>query len=203
MPAPPSAWKSDHGRSSRFSMTSRAAHELSREHGEVAPELDVVGTYPAHRRPTSPNCCPNSTAAPPSVSSVTPSTASSPPTPRPSRRSAPNSPSTARTSSTSLRTSQNQCADETVLTYAFHHLQEYFTEDPAQMIHEEPFGGLFDLQRIGRYKPNAPVFSASTIRCPGRRPTSSAATGARWVPTFSSGRTSSRRSSTRRWSSTR
>lgn len=59
---------------------------------------------------------------------------------------------------------------------------------------------------IGRYKPNAPVFidiNRYDPGCPGRRPTSSAATGARWVPTFSSGRTSSRRSSTRRWSITR
>ena len=53
---------------------------------------------------------------------------------------------------------QHQCANETVLTYAFHHLQEYFTEDPQQLVSEEPLKSVFDLQRIGRYKPNAPVF---------------------------------------------
>ena len=57
-----------------------------------------------------------------------------------------------------LNKTQNECIGEMILTFAFHHLQEYFTEDPAQVIHEEPFAGLFDLQRIGRYKPNAPVF---------------------------------------------
>jgi Secretory lipase len=57
-----------------------------------------------------------------------------------------------------LDKTQNQCANETVLTYAFHHLQEYFTEDPQQLISEEPLKALLDLQRIGRHKPNAPVF---------------------------------------------
>ena len=57
-----------------------------------------------------------------------------------------------------LNKTQNQCIGETILTFAFHHLQEYFTEDPAQVIHEPPLAGLFDLQRIGRDKPNAPVF---------------------------------------------
>ena len=57
-----------------------------------------------------------------------------------------------------LDKTQHQCANETVLTYAFHHLQEYFTEDPQQLVSEEPLKSVFDLQRIGRYKPNAPVF---------------------------------------------
>lgn len=52
----------------------------------------------------------------------------------------------------------NQCFVETMLTYGFHHLQEYFTRDPGQAISEEPLKGLIDLQRIGRDKPNAPVF---------------------------------------------
>ncbi len=57
-----------------------------------------------------------------------------------------------------LNKTQNQCVVETAMTFAFHRLPEYFTEDPAQMIREQPFKSLFDLQRIGRYKPAAPVF---------------------------------------------
>lgn len=53
---------------------------------------------------------------------------------------------------------QNQCFFETMLTYGFHHLHEYFTQDPRQVVFEEPLKSLLDLQRIGRYKPNAPVF---------------------------------------------
>jgi triacylglycerol lipase len=51
----------------------------------------------------------------------------------------------------------DQCVIETQLAFAFHHLSEYFTEDPAQLIGEEPFKSLLDLQRIGRYEPTAPV----------------------------------------------
>ena len=57
-----------------------------------------------------------------------------------------------------LDKTQNQCVTETMLTYGFHHVQEYFTDDPQQLFSEEPFKSLFDLQRIGRYKPSAPVF---------------------------------------------
>jgi hypothetical protein len=56
-----------------------------------------------------------------------------------------------------LAKTANQCVAETLLTFAFHHLQEYFTEDVEQMIGEEPFKSLFDLQRIGRFRPQAPV----------------------------------------------
>ncbi len=57
-----------------------------------------------------------------------------------------------------LTKTQNQCINETMLTYGFHHLQEYFTEDAQQLAAKEPLKSLLDLQRIGRYKPDAPVF---------------------------------------------
>ncbi len=56
-----------------------------------------------------------------------------------------------------LAKTREQCITETVLTYGFHHLQEYFTEDPLQLVREEPFRSVLDRQRIGRLKPDAPV----------------------------------------------
>lgn len=50
-----------------------------------------------------------------------------------------------------------QCIAETITKFMFRHLQPYFTEDIHQLVNEEPFSGLFDPQKIGRYKPNAPV----------------------------------------------
>jgi hypothetical protein len=52
---------------------------------------------------------------------------------------------------------QDQCIAETIAKFMFRHLQPYFTEDINQLIDEEPFKSLFDMQRIGRLKPNAPV----------------------------------------------
>ena len=60
-----------------------------------------------------------------------------------------------------LAKTQNQCIVETMLTYSFHRLQEYFTEDPLQLVGTEPIKGLLDLQRIGRSKPDAPVLIVS------------------------------------------
>jgi triacylglycerol lipase len=51
----------------------------------------------------------------------------------------------------------DQCIAETVAKFMFRHLQPYFVEDINQLVNEEPFSSLFDMQRIGRYKPNAPV----------------------------------------------
>jgi triacylglycerol lipase len=51
----------------------------------------------------------------------------------------------------------DQCVAETLTKFMFRHIQPYFTEDVNQMIREEPFKSLFDLQRIGRLKPNSPV----------------------------------------------
>ena len=56
-----------------------------------------------------------------------------------------------------LASVSRQCVGQTLIDFAFRHLQPYFTEDVWQVINEEPFSSLLDLQRIGRYKPNAPV----------------------------------------------
>ncbi len=39
----------------------------------------------------------------------------------------------------------------------FRHLQPYFNRDITELVNSEPFSSLFDEQRIGRLKPNAPV----------------------------------------------
>ena len=109
---------------------------------------------PARRRPTSRNCSPTPTAACSSVSSGTRSTASWPPIPKPPMRSAPSSHRAARRCS---NRSSRQCVGQTLLDFTFRHLQPYFTEDINQLVNEEPFNSLLELQRIGRYKPNAPV----------------------------------------------
>lgn len=56
-----------------------------------------------------------------------------------------------------LTSVSRQCIPQTLADFAFRHLQPYFTEDINELMSEEPFSSLFDLQRIGRYKPNAPV----------------------------------------------
>ncbi|MGB8389640.1 lipase family protein [Mycobacterium sp.] len=56
-----------------------------------------------------------------------------------------------------LDSMSRQCAVQTILNYAFRHLQPYLNEDLDQLVNEEPLSGIFDQQRIGRYKPNAPV----------------------------------------------
>ena len=57
-----------------------------------------------------------------------------------------------------LESTSRQCTFQTLLDFTFRHLQFYFNEDPTQVFNEEPLSSLLDLQRIGRYKPNAPVF---------------------------------------------
>ena len=56
---------------------------------------------------------------------------------------------------------QEQCVTETIFNFMFRHLQPYFNEDIHQLVNEEPFNTLFEMQRIGRYKPNAPVLIVS------------------------------------------
>jgi triacylglycerol lipase len=56
-----------------------------------------------------------------------------------------------------LESVSRQCVGQTVLDFMFRHLQPYFTEDINVLVNEEPFSSLFEAQRIGRYKPNAPV----------------------------------------------
>nr|WP_245839797.1 lipase family protein [Mycobacterium aquaticum] len=57
-----------------------------------------------------------------------------------------------------LAKTKDQCVVETALTFGFHHLRSYFNGDPYEVIANEPFKSLLDLQRIGRLKPTAPVF---------------------------------------------
>jgi Secretory lipase len=55
----------------------------------------------------------------------------------------------------------DQCVAETLAKFMFRHLQPYFTEDIFQLVNEEPFSSLFEEQRLGRFKPNAPVMILS------------------------------------------
>jgi hypothetical protein len=57
-----------------------------------------------------------------------------------------------------LNRTQDQCATEMVLTFAFHHLQEYFSTDPYELVAQEPLKSLLAEQKLGRYRPSAPVF---------------------------------------------
>ena len=60
-----------------------------------------------------------------------------------------------------LKKVQDQCIAETITKFMFRHLQPYFNSDIYQLVNEELFKTLFDMQRIGRYKPNAPVMILS------------------------------------------
>lgn len=52
---------------------------------------------------------------------------------------------------------KEQCVAETIAKFMFRHLQPYFNAPLGELITREPFTSLFDEQRIGRLKPNAPV----------------------------------------------
>ncbi|MGA5544894.1 lipase family protein [Mycobacterium sp. NPDC051198] len=56
-----------------------------------------------------------------------------------------------------LESVSRQCVGQTIVDFAFRHLQPYFNEDITKLVNEEPFSSLFDLQKLGRFKPNAPV----------------------------------------------
>lgn len=56
-----------------------------------------------------------------------------------------------------LESVSRQCVGQTLIDFMFRHLQPYFTEDIYQLVEQEPFKTLFDEQKLGRYKPNAPV----------------------------------------------
>lgn len=56
---------------------------------------------------------------------------------------------------------QDQCIAETAAKFAFRHLQPYFNVDIPQTVEEEPFKTLFDMQKLGRFRPNAPAFILS------------------------------------------
>ncbi len=52
---------------------------------------------------------------------------------------------------------QDQCVAETLTKFMFRHLQPYFNQDIFKLVEQEPFTSLFDEQKLGRMKPNAPV----------------------------------------------
>jgi hypothetical protein len=52
---------------------------------------------------------------------------------------------------------QDQCIAETISKFMFRHLQPYFNQDIRRLVEQEPFKSLFDEQKLGRFKPNAPV----------------------------------------------
>ncbi|OBA93906.1 triacylglycerol lipase [Mycobacteriaceae bacterium 1482268.1] len=56
---------------------------------------------------------------------------------------------------------QDQCVAETLTKFMFRHLQPYFNDDIYRLVNEEPFSHLFDEQKLGRFKPNAPVMILS------------------------------------------
>lgn len=53
---------------------------------------------------------------------------------------------------------RDQCIGETVMTYAFHRISEYFEGDPGALMDNSALSVLLAKQRIGRLKPTAPVF---------------------------------------------
>ncbi len=52
---------------------------------------------------------------------------------------------------------REQCVAETLMNFAFHHVDEYFIADPEILLRKEPFRTILDEQRIGRLRPSAPV----------------------------------------------
>ncbi len=56
---------------------------------------------------------------------------------------------------------QDQCVAETLAKFMFRHLQPYFNDDIYKLVNEEPFSSLFDEQKLGRFKPDAPVMILS------------------------------------------
>lgn len=60
-----------------------------------------------------------------------------------------------------LQKVQDQCIAETAAKFMFRHLQPYFNVDIDEAVNEEPFASLFDMQRIGKLNPDAPVLILS------------------------------------------
>ena len=52
---------------------------------------------------------------------------------------------------------KDQCIAETIAKFMFRHLDSYFTHPIPELMADPQFRGLFDLQRIGTLRPNAPV----------------------------------------------
>lgn len=53
---------------------------------------------------------------------------------------------------------REQCISETVMSYAFHRISEYFDGDPGAVMENSALTVLLAKQRIGRLRPDAPVF---------------------------------------------
>lgn len=60
-----------------------------------------------------------------------------------------------------LQKVQDQCIAETIAKFMFRHLQPYFTTDIFATVNEEPFASLFDMQKLGKFTPNAPALILS------------------------------------------
>ncbi|OHU56371.1 triacylglycerol lipase [Mycobacteroides chelonae] len=56
-----------------------------------------------------------------------------------------------------LESVSRQCVGQTIIDFSFRHLKPYFNENIHDLVNEEPFNSLFELQKLGRYKPAAPV----------------------------------------------
>ncbi|MDH6246465.1 lipase family protein [Mycobacterium sp. OTB74] len=56
-----------------------------------------------------------------------------------------------------LNRTKDQCAAETMLTFAFHRLQEYFVIDPYELGELQPLKTIFANQRLGKFRPTAPI----------------------------------------------
>ena len=54
-----------------------------------------------------------------------------------------------------------QCIAETAARFRFKHLQDFFTDDVDEVVTNPLFRRIFDSQRLGRYKPEAPVLILS------------------------------------------
>jgi hypothetical protein len=57
-----------------------------------------------------------------------------------------------------LDKTKEQCIAQTLADFGFRHLQPYFNEPLAELGQQEPLKSIFADQRIGRYRPAAPVF---------------------------------------------
>ena len=56
---------------------------------------------------------------------------------------------------------QNECIAETAMRFGFKHIQDFFVDDVTTVLTNPRFRALFDAQRIGGYKPEAPVLLLS------------------------------------------
>lgn len=60
-----------------------------------------------------------------------------------------------------LQKVQDQCIAETIAKFTFRHLQPYFNVDITAAVNEEPFRSLFDMQKLGKFTPDAPALILS------------------------------------------